>query len=98
MVQPGTYTAKDVAARLGHHDEWFSDHRPQLERDFNFPKPIPLPGRPRWSRAQVDTWIRLNGEVPAEPDRIVEDGEDGDSLPPDWTKKLLARLHEGEGV
>jgi len=98
MTRPGTYTATQVGERLGHSLDWFADHRAVLEQRHRFPPPLPLPGRPRWSRAQVDSWIRHNGEVPDAGGEIVEDDEAGEPLPSDWTKKLLARIHAGEGV
>lgn len=51
-----SYRSSDVAALFQKSSDWFHEHKRALLA-AGFPAPLPGPGHPRWSRAQVDAWF-----------------------------------------
>lgn len=54
--------AREVAQELGYKYDYFLStvrHWPQI------PKPLDLPGQPRWSRAEIEQWARDHARVAA---------------------------------
>lgn len=55
MPQPRVFRSQQqVAAYLGHGDQWFADRRAQLER-AGFPRKDDLLGG--WDREAIDAWL-----------------------------------------
>lgn len=55
-------TAKEVADKMGYSYEYFANtvrHWPQI------PKPLDLPGHPRWSREEIEEWSRNHPRIAA---------------------------------
>lgn len=82
-MTPGTYTAAEVARRLGVSPATFSEQRDTLQAARGFPPPLiettfvrarrdggrTVVRRGLWSRRQVDEWI--DGRAPAEAQTIA---------------------------
>jgi len=68
-----TLTLTDLAALTGYSYDWLSrkDNRARLYRR-GCPRPLPCPGRPRWSRAAVEAWMNTGQTPSAPPDNITE--------------------------
>jgi hypothetical protein len=52
-----TYTSGLIAQELGKSADWFYAHKAELIEKHGMPAPLPGPGHPRWSRAQIDAWL-----------------------------------------
>lgn len=60
------YTIAELDALFGYapqkgYGSWWAQNWKRMVRDHGFPSPLPGFGRPRWSRALVDTWANTNG-------------------------------------
>lgn len=66
MTEPIFITAPDVAALTGYSSaEAFRKDRDRLERDLEFPEPMPTCQRPlKWRRAAVLAWLERIAPVP----------------------------------
>lgn len=52
---PETYSVRELAAALGVSVRQLSRIR---ALDYVLPRPLPLPGHPKWSRTEIDRWLR----------------------------------------
>jgi predicted DNA-binding transcriptional regulator AlpA len=47
-------SGQDIAKLFGRSRDWWYENRASLIASNNFPKPLPGPGRRKWSRSQVE--------------------------------------------
>lgn len=96
-IRPATYSTGELSQRLGRAPDWFYKNKERLYA-HGMPRPLPMPGHPRWNRARVEAWLAgwlgesptaandpAPAAVPADEDRNVKD----------WQEHLARRYRGG---